>query len=269
MATDIAARADRVKGALYGMLIADALAMPTHWYYSGARGIMRDYGGPITGYVKPVLHQADSIMGKSNTGGAGRGDDRGTIIGDTICHGKRQYWKSGSTYHYHCTLDAGDSTLEARLARRVIDVLGQRQGVALGALQQDYITFMTTPGSHNDCYASTAHRMFFKNLVAGKAPSACPDNDQHNVDTTDAITCAIPVSLWADDDATAADDCAKVVALTRDSQVACQLSRFFAGMLRSVVRGTGMKEACLTAGKSMRYDVQTDVFTSRGDPLTA
>ena len=29
---DIAARADRVKGALYGMLIADAIAMPTHWY---------------------------------------------------------------------------------------------------------------------------------------------------------------------------------------------------------------------------------------------
>jgi len=26
-----------------------------------------------------------------------------------------------------------------------------------------YIQFMTTPGSHNDTYAATAHRMFFLN----------------------------------------------------------------------------------------------------------
>ena len=29
--------ADRVAGALWGMVIADALTMPTHWFYGGAR----------------------------------------------------------------------------------------------------------------------------------------------------------------------------------------------------------------------------------------
>lgn len=28
-----------------------------------------------------------------------------------------------------------------------------------------YMEFMQTPGSHNDTYAATAHRMFFQNLV--------------------------------------------------------------------------------------------------------
>ena len=52
---------------------------------------------------------------------------------------------------------------------------------------------MTTKGSHNDTYAATAHRMFFKNLVSGKDPKDCPDNDDHNVDSIDAMTVTVPV----------------------------------------------------------------------------
>jgi len=40
-------------------------------------------------------------MGKSNTGGGGRGNSKGSIVGDVILHGKKKYWKSGSSYHYH------------------------------------------------------------------------------------------------------------------------------------------------------------------------
>ena len=54
---------------------------------------------------------------------------------------------------------------------------------------------MTTPGSHNDCYASTSHRMFFANYKSGINPKECPDNDGHNVDTIDALTTAVPVIL--------------------------------------------------------------------------
>jgi hypothetical protein len=54
---------------------------------------------------------------------------------------------------------------------------------------------MTRPGSHNDTYAATAHRMFFKNLEEGKSPETCPDNDGHNVDSIDALTVAIPVII--------------------------------------------------------------------------
>ena len=61
--------------------------------------------------------------------------------------------------------------------------------------RQEYMEFMQTPGSHNDTYAATAHRMFFKNLVEGIDPKECPDNDGHNVDSIDAITIAIPVII--------------------------------------------------------------------------
>ena len=61
--------------------------------------------------------------------------------------------------------------------------------------REQYMKFMQTPGSHNDTYAATAHRMFFKNLVEGKDPKLCPDNDGHNVDAIDALTVALPVIL--------------------------------------------------------------------------
>ena len=37
--------ADRVAGALWGMVIADAIAMPVHWFYGGAREIAGKFGG--------------------------------------------------------------------------------------------------------------------------------------------------------------------------------------------------------------------------------
>ena len=35
--------ADRVAGALWGMLIADALAMPVHWFYGGGAQIRKAF----------------------------------------------------------------------------------------------------------------------------------------------------------------------------------------------------------------------------------
>jgi len=51
-------------------------------------------------------------MNLSNTGGGGRGSDQGSIIGDVINHGKKQYWQKGSNFHYHYGLQAGENTLE-------------------------------------------------------------------------------------------------------------------------------------------------------------
>ena len=110
---------DRLRGALWGALIGDALASPTHWYYGGPSQVKRDYG-VIKGYVKPVTELPGSIMNKSNTGGGGRGSAQGSIIGDVINHGKKQYWDPHGQYHYHCTLDAGENTLEAQLVRVLV-----------------------------------------------------------------------------------------------------------------------------------------------------
>ncbi len=123
-------------------------------------GRRRQEYGVIRGYMQPKDTFPNSIMNLSNTGGGGRGSDQGHIIGDVINHGKRQYWLKGGNFHYHLGLKAGDNTLEAQLARLLARTLASG-----GSFLDAYVTFMRTPGSHHDTYASTAHRQFFANLV--------------------------------------------------------------------------------------------------------
>jgi ADP-ribosyl-[dinitrogen reductase] hydrolase len=87
--------------------------------------------------------------------------------------------------------------LEVQLGRVLMRSIVQNQGKFVPQhFQQAYIDFMTTPGSHNDTYASTCHRMFFYNWYHRKLPpSQCPDNDSHNVDTIDGLVLPTIVSL--------------------------------------------------------------------------
>ena len=80
--------ADRVAGALWGMLIFESLAMPVHWFYGGNRQIKQTFGSNISKYEKPPHLFPGSIMALSNTGGAGRGTSDGDIIGTVINHGE-------------------------------------------------------------------------------------------------------------------------------------------------------------------------------------
>lgn len=262
----IATMADRVKGALFGILIADALAMPTHWFYGGDRQVRSTYG-KINGYVQPSVHLPGSIMSKSNTGGAGRGGYNGDVIGNIIFHGKKPFWKPGADFHYHTGMPAGDNTLEALLTRRVINITAENQGVyAADKILSDYIQFMTTPGTHNDTYCGTCHRMFFAKHAAGFPPAECPDNDQHNVDTADAIVTTIPVSLTSSDDDEATQQVKEQVALTRASPQSQEFAAHFSSMLRSIVRGTSLRSAVTTTANTIGFDVQR---AGGSDPVTA
>lgn len=62
-------------------------------------------------------------------------------------------------------------------------------------MRKRYVTFMTTPGTHNDTYASTTHRLFFQHFAKGLPLSQCPGNDNHNVDTIDALPLLFPYIL--------------------------------------------------------------------------
>ncbi|CAD7937702.1 unnamed protein product [Amoebophrya sp. A25] len=222
---------NRVRGALWGMYIGDALSMPVHWYYDRRR-IQQDFG-KIEGYARPVAKFPGSIMNLSNTGGGGRGSDQGNIIGDVILHGKRDFWLRGGQYHYHHGMQPGENTLDTLLCRLLVNTIqanpdllevenydnigslgpggkngGQESGsVGPSALVdkylEEYARFMTTPGSHNDVYAATAHRMFFANWARAKkdertsarALRTFADNDGHNTDSIDGIINVIPFTL--------------------------------------------------------------------------
>jgi hypothetical protein len=67
-------------------------------------------------YEAPKEKHPSSIMNLSNTGGHGRGGQQGSIIGDVINHGKKQFW-GRQNVHYHQGMQAGENTLNALCAR--------------------------------------------------------------------------------------------------------------------------------------------------------
>lgn len=270
---------DRLRGALWGLFAGDALAAPTHWYYGGQAQIRRDYGSRmIQGYTKPQMKLEGSIMSKSDVNGGGRGSFKvntgNSIIGDVINHGKLPYWAPGKDYHYHCTLEAGENTLEAQLARVLMRSITANGGAFSEVHFRDaYVSFMTTAGSHNDAYASTCHRMFFSNLKHnGLAAEACPDNDEHNVDTVDGLVLPTVTSLAyavhremeasalkatgeAVADFRVSDPkhaaAARTVAVTRNSPMLYKVSGIWGDLLASLVHGDDVEPSLATAASKL------------------
>ena len=185
---------DRIRAALWGLFIGDALAMPVHWYYS-LHQLKQDFGR-IDRYYSPKAHFPGSIMALSNTGGAGRGSNDGDIIGSVILHGKKKYWARDTNYHYHHGLLPGENTLDANIVQLTMKQLIKDKGkFSALSMRKRYVKFMTTPGTHNDTYASTTHRLFFEHFAKGLPLSQCPGNDNHNVDTIDALPLLVPYIL--------------------------------------------------------------------------
>ena len=221
LAASLLVMQSKIKAALYGMYIGDALAMPVHWYYDTSR-IRKDFGkAGIQKYEAPVKNFPGSIMNLSNTGGGGRGSDKDSIIGEVILHGKKKFWLRGGSYHYHHGMSAGENTLDTLIARLMLQTIlsmesGNRDIKSLyddpkntnkskktkinknkftESFLDDYIKFMTTPDTHNDVYAATAHRMFFANYANKHDKFECADNDGHNTDSVDGIINILIVSL--------------------------------------------------------------------------
>lgn len=158
-----------VSEALWGVCAADALSMPVHWYYNTA-DIRRDFSGWIQSYRTPRHTHPSSILSLSNTAGSGRTAGSAaagvSVVGNVILHDKLKFWTAPrGSVHYHHTLLAGANTLNVLCAVRAARVLSSVRCVsdasARAAVLQDYVQFMTTPGSHRDTYAESFHRGFF------------------------------------------------------------------------------------------------------------
>ena len=74
-------------------------------------------------------------------------------------------------------MKAGDNTLNAVMALKVLqtmnkvdhDLITPERDVRSRVLE-DYVAFMTTPGSHKDTYAESFHRAFFKDWMSQGKP---------------------------------------------------------------------------------------------------
>ena len=154
--------------AFAGALVADALAMPVHWYYDRA-ALDRDYGA-VTGYLAPRDHHPDSILWRS------RYDC--TAPEGEILHDRRRFWGQAGV-HYHRGLAAGENTLNALLALELAALVRRNRHWAAERWLEHYVAFMRRPDSHRDTYVEEYHRDFFTNLAAGRKPINCGVRDVH------------------------------------------------------------------------------------------
>ncbi len=151
-----------------GAQVADALAMPVHWYYDRA-ALRRDYG-KVDHYMVPKKEHPGSILWRSEYRPL---NEKGDIL-----HDQAKYWGRPGV-HYHQFLRAGENTANLKLA----DLL-YRQVTAVGGYDANrwldsYIEAMLTPGWHGDTYLEEYHRAFFFHYAKGKDPRKCGVPDQH------------------------------------------------------------------------------------------
>lgn len=254
---DRAAVVDRIRGALWGLLIADSLSMPVHWYYNPS-DIQRDFG-TIETYQPPKVRHPSSIMSLSNTGGHGRGGQQGRIIGDIINHGKHDFWgKSGM--HYHQGMKAGENTLNALCARVVARSVAESKGYDWSKTLSDYIAFMTTPGSHNDTYAESFHRDFFRNWAAGVPPEQCARGTEgHNTAQIGGFVMLPAVILANMDDGVAAAKARalKHLSLTHESRKLAGFAEQYAELMYNVASGRqDLRTATAAAAARLNIDLE-------------
>ncbi len=154
--------------AYLGSLVADAVAMPVHWYYD--RDALRREYGEITGYLAPKNPHTGSILWRSEYTAP---NEKGEIL-----HDQAVYWGQRGV-HYHQFLKAGENTLNFRLATELVRLCEERGGYDADAWLARYIGFMLTPGNHRDTYLEEYHRGFFTRYATGRPPRKCAIKDEH------------------------------------------------------------------------------------------
>jgi ADP-ribosylglycohydrolase len=161
-------QADTYKNAMLGSLVADAVAMPVHWYYDTA-ALDRDYGA-LEGYQKPKNPHPDSILWRSRYKPLNR---RGDILG-----AQAQYWGQRGV-HSHQFLKAGENTVNLKLAAELYRCICRGGACKATGWAQRYVDRMLTDGWHRDTYVEEYHRAFFDNYARGDDPTDCGIDDIH------------------------------------------------------------------------------------------
>ena len=154
----------------------------------------------------------------------------------------------------------------------------EKQSYSEDDYRNKYVAFMTTPGTHNDTYAGSCHRIFFKNMVAGVPLVDCPENDGHNVDAIDALMIVPPIAL-ANINASPKelqDRIQSAIHVTRKSTDVLPYAFVYAEMLISVAKGeVTIREASVKAsqklgsGPSDLANMVNKKYPGNENPMTA
>jgi ADP-ribosylglycohydrolase len=157
-----------VTAAYHGSLIADALAMPVHWYYN-REALDLDYPN-LDQFCSPLKFHPDSILWRSEYNTP---NEKGDIL-----HDQAVFWGQRNI-HYHQNLTAGENTANFKLARILYEQVNTAGHYCETAWLDLYIKKMLTPGWHHDTYLEEYHRGFFTRYAQGKDSRKCGIRDEH------------------------------------------------------------------------------------------
>ncbi|MHC4940089.1 MAG: ADP-ribosylglycohydrolase family protein [Planctomycetota bacterium] len=194
-------RKQRMRNALWGLFIGDALAMPAHWYYD-RKNIERDFDGGIRGYAAaPHPHPESFMVGMAyrpdveTARRLGRPFDilhdhvrfYSTTYSDLDIELAEREGQHGNAtpsledrYHYHHGLKAGENTLAPNLARVLMRAVADRGGYEPDDFLAGFVEYLATPGRNRDPYCEIYIRRWFENYTRGRHPHACAE-EQRNV----------------------------------------------------------------------------------------
>lgn len=161
-------RTEVFQNAFHGALIADALAMPVHWYYD--RAALRSDYGEVKDFLVPKNPHSGSILWRSQYEPL---NEKGDIL-----HDQAQYWGQREV-HYHQFLQAGENTVNLKLAKRLYELVLENGGYDRELWLECYVKAMRTPGWHGDTYLEEYHRGFFTRYAQGKPLLKCGIKDEH------------------------------------------------------------------------------------------
>jgi hypothetical protein len=192
-------RSDRIRNALWGLFIADALAMPAHWIYR-VENITKTFGGRLDGYrAAPHPHPESFMVGMAyqpdveTANALERPYDilheharfYSTPYSDLEIERTERETEHGNVtpkledrYHYHHGLGAGENTLGAQLVRVLLRCVARCSRYDEGAFLDDFVAFLTTPGSRRDPYCEIYLRRWFENYTRGLPPEACAEHQR-------------------------------------------------------------------------------------------
>ncbi len=231
------------------MFIGDALAMPVHWYYD-TLALMRDYG-MVREYLQPRNPHPDSILGRCSYTPPSRPTD--------ILHDQVKYWGKNDI-HYHQFLNAGENTLNLKLARELLLLLQKDGTYSAEAWLAEMISYMTTPGKHNDTYAEEYLREYFFNLSKKIPPEQCGRKDEKHIG---GFSLMLPLLFaLAREPDRARSISLQHLALTHGGEVMNSWGDYVAVLLLDLLKGKTMAEAMATAGRQSKKEITADQLQS-------
>jgi ADP-ribosylglycohydrolase len=218
--------------ALEGALVADAIAMPVHWYYDRI-ALKRDYG-LVDRYIAPRNPHPDSILHRSTY-------QPEFPVAD-ILHDQAEFW-GRKGIHYHQQLQAGENTLNLQLGRALYRQVQSAGRYDAAAWLRLYVDCMRLPGWHRDTYVEEYHRAFFTNLARGKKLEDCGIADVHigGLATVPGLFAAMN---------SGGEEFVGIVrrhvSLTHNCSEVLEAAMAFARILLALETGSGLREAIFT-----------------------